>query len=382
VEAGLLGLIEPASDARTPISRDAGTARSQALPPLRAIRGDFAEIEAALLGGASEPIFAPKISGEHEVAEGAVVKPLAGLDPSERYMIAGALPDRTGAEEETRSRRTLYIMAAIVVVGLGGIAAKFQSGFSGGPQHSEMNAAALPETPQALAATARSRLPDDAFSNSNEPKPAVAEDARQMQSVVDAAPSMATATAPPVPANQGAAAPAPADTSEVAVPIHAALEPPQLPSEAKPLAAALIEPPAALPPIAGSAPTIPDARAKPAASVKSAAAAPATPRPAPIAKTAAAKPAHPAVTPKQAAANGVKTHEQAATVKPKAVAHSSAAHSAQTAEAPPEQTAPVAVQAANPAVTGVSSIMQMAVNSVNNAVKMLDWRRHDGGANP
>jgi hypothetical protein len=301
-------------------------------------------------------------------------------------MIAGGLQDRS-AEEEIRSRRTLYIMAAIVVVGLGGIAAKFQSGFSGGPHPSQV-AEALPDTPLAAAAASRSRLPDDAFSSSNEPKPGSAVDAGQTASLADAAPGAAATSAPPPSADQGAGGvvSAPAAAGEANAQLQTALDPPLLPPESKPLAAAL-ETAVAPAPVSGLAPTVPDAPAKPVAPVKSATAPATVSHATPVAKTAAAKPAHAAAAPKQAA-DGAKPRAQTARTataanKPKPVAaRDASAHATQTAEAPPEQTSPAPVQAANPAINGVSSIMQMAVNSVNNAVKMLDWRRHDSGANP
>lgn len=375
IEAGLLGSTEPSPDARI------GAARSEALSPLRAVRGDFSEIEAALLGGANEPVFALKRSDESELAGDEALKPLAGLDPSERYMIAGGVSDRAGADEETRSRRTLYIMAAIVVVGLGGIIAKFESGFAGGAQPAQLKAEISPGSQQTHEAMTEKHAPDAALASSDEAGATVAADAVRVASGAEAAVTPAVAvplaeTAPSVaalaPANAGVSSLS--SQSESSLSSQSMTDTPHSFSAAKP-AAALIDAPATAPaPLATPTPALSNAQAKPAAPAKSAAA--------PIVKAAAAKPAHPAPAPKQAAADRAKANANAQTahaaIKPKPVAHATAERPIQTAEALPEQTAPAPVQAANPAVTGVSSIMQMAVNSVNNAVKMFDWRR----ANP
>ncbi|SFK18144.1 hypothetical protein [Methylocapsa palsarum] len=380
IEAGLLGSIEPSPDARI------GAARSEALSPLRAVRDNFSEIEAALLGGANEPVFALKRSDESELAGDEAVKPLSGLDPSERYMIAGGVSDRAGADEETRSRRTLYIMAAIVVVGLGGIIAKFESGFAGGAQPAQLKAEISPDSQQTHEAMTEKHAPDAALASSDEAGATVAADAVRVASGAEAAVTPAVVAAPLAETAPSVAALAPANAdvsslssqSESSLSSQSMTDTPHSFSAAKP-AAALIDTPAAAPaPLATPAPALSNAQAKPAAPAKSAAA--------PIVKAAAAKPAHPAPAPKQAAADRAKANANAQTahaaIKPKPVAHAAAERPTQTAEALPEQTASAPVQAANPAVTGVSSIMQMAVNSVNNAVKMFDWRRHDAGANP
>ena len=123
-----------------PLSRrPAGTSRSGpdhdedeergAREPL--IRGDFAAVEAGLLGAA-----------RHESGENlAKSEDLDGCEEAEgaehwRYEDSAAGSSEAGSPfEEIRSRRPLYVMAAMIVAGLAGIGASF--GFKGAVSHQD-----------------------------------------------------------------------------------------------------------------------------------------------------------------------------------------------------------------------------------------------------
>jgi len=132
--------VDPYETVFEPLSRrPAGTSRSGpdhdedeergAREPL--IRGDFAAVEAGLLGAA-----------RHESGQNlAKSEDLDGCEEAEgaehwRYEDSAAGSSEAGSPfEEIRSRRPLYVMAAMIVAGLAGIGASF--GFKGAVSHQD-----------------------------------------------------------------------------------------------------------------------------------------------------------------------------------------------------------------------------------------------------
>src|ERR1700732_1000392 len=116
IEAGLLGTKQPQAAILPEGERSTPNARA----PL--ISGDFAAIEAGLLG-------APREQGTATVSEANVSNAFSSVDiGSQRFLHLDNQPVSRHAgvaDGQNRSRRPLYVMVAIVIVGMAGIAVSF-----------------------------------------------------------------------------------------------------------------------------------------------------------------------------------------------------------------------------------------------------------------
>jgi len=101
--------------------QDRGEGKAAGRPPL--IGGDFAAIEAGLLGTARHD------DGESLATSGGGESYLRDEHQHWPYADPEASQETDGAYEEVRSRRPLYVMAAMIVAGIAGIGASF--GFKG-----------------------------------------------------------------------------------------------------------------------------------------------------------------------------------------------------------------------------------------------------------
>ncbi len=171
IEAGLLGTKQP----QAAIPRDAERStveykRPNALAPL--ISGDFAAIEAGLLGALREQATAT-------VSETDMSNAFPSVDlGSERRLYQDNQPaSQHGgvADGHIRSRRPLYVMVAIVIVGMAGIAVSFglNSRLSGPPEIASIKADNGPDKQQTEATSSANVPAQDAtiLSKPTEPSP-------------------------------------------------------------------------------------------------------------------------------------------------------------------------------------------------------------------
>ncbi|MGH6850986.1 MAG: SPOR domain-containing protein, partial [Methylocella sp.] len=200
------------------------------------IRGDFAAIEAGLLGAArhesGENLFESDDLDDCEEAEAA---------EHWRYEDTAAGSREAGPPfEEIRSRRPLYVMAAMIVAGLAGIGASF--GFKGAVSHqgevATIRAADGPAKIQPEAAAASAEIPDqDASILGGSPQPSPVAVANNVEQPADLS---AQANVPEAQAPRPIAGPA-AGAASVPVPAPPMQAQPQ-PSTAPLTIADLIEP--------------------------------------------------------------------------------------------------------------------------------------------
>jgi hypothetical protein len=169
IEAGLLGTTQP----QVAILRDAErlTAeykRPNARAPL--ISGDFAAIEAALLGSLREQATATVSETDMSNAF-----PNVDLGSESRLYQDNQLASRHGggADGQIRSRRPLYVMAAIAIAGMAGIAVSFglNSWLSGPPEIGSIKADNGPDKQQTEAMSSADIPTEDAAILSKPPEP-------------------------------------------------------------------------------------------------------------------------------------------------------------------------------------------------------------------
>lgn len=406
------------------------------LPPLHSsgqepvIRGDFAEIEAALLGAArpgaadlaEAPLWPgfdlrasradfnapaagfPLLSQPGADADGHQAHPLAALGDGAAYPADGASADNfmlfddaavSGgalADDDKRSRRPLFIMAALVLAGLAGITATSLRREASG------EAAQEPAKPAALASLAtEAEAPPPPAVETAAPAPAAAGQTSVEQIPVPPTASQqlraqqpspagadAQASLTPLPAAQvdAAVAKAPAPAEIEAVNAASSILAPPPPGKAQMLAepsvkAAMVEAKKVKTTAVRPDGTLIKAGA-PAARTVSAEAKPAAAKPAPVreaaSKDAAAKPAKAAAA-KTPHAGAVASAASGPRAKPAQAANAGK-------PAAPEQAAQIAEPAATPAPTpaktstGPLAFVDTAVSSITGATgKLLDWGR-------
>ena len=153
IEAGLLGTKQPQAAIPSEAERSAVEFKRPTAPaPL--IGGDFAAIEAGLLGALREQATAT-------VSETDMSNAFLSVDPgSERSLYQPASRHAGVAHGQIRSRRPLYVMVAIVIVGMAGIAVSFgvNSRLSGPPEIASIKADKGPDK-QPAAATINADVP-------------------------------------------------------------------------------------------------------------------------------------------------------------------------------------------------------------------------------
>jgi hypothetical protein len=361
IEAGLLGATQP----QAAILPEAETANAEPKQPdaqVPLISGDFAAIEAGLLGLNREQAAAV-------VAEPEVPNAFPNVDlRSERSLYQdNTLFSHNGgvADGQIRLRRPLYIMAAIVVAGLAGIAASlaFRSGVPGPPEIATIKAENGPTKLQ----TETANVPAQGaaiLSKPPEPSPgALLNNTEQSLDLSQAEESAPPAGAPPgsqAPIDNGppavSAAPAQTQTAAESVSITAPIEPEKTTTD-------FVRPNGA--PLSKGTP--------PQANV-SGAPLPA-PRPAGAAKPRTAKTAVRAARPPNSAA----TTQSGGHGRLRQIANNAKATpvSQDDAKADAPTTQP------NPETNGPFGLMQSAVNSLaNTTAKLLQWGRIEAQLGP
>jgi len=356
IEAGLVSAKrqEPA----TPQAEEIRVERKEPPAPARFISRDFATIEAELLS--ARPLMVEATRGEAE-------KPSAfvdGPEPEDDESYTVASRHIGNADGEVRSRRALYAMAAIIIVGLAGIGVSLRSG-SGETTTFDAADGTDALQPGPLSSSNVSANDASEFGDSQQPASAFADNSGPS---VDPAPAqektprvislgestrseegLATETAsippqeqtPVQPAQSANFAPAaPAKVRTVAVRPDGALIPNNAPA------------PAAV----AAAPPIPPAPHRPAGAAAKTQAAKPAPRVATAAKSAGAVETSARSRPVQSA-NAAKPKAAASPVKPE-----------------PAKVADVTPPSAAPAANGALGFVQTTVNSVTTgAAKLFDW---------
>jgi hypothetical protein len=261
IEAGLLGKAQPqAAVLREADSSTVEHKRSIARAPL--ISGDFAAIEAGLLG-------TPREQATAMVPETGIANPFPNLDlRSERRLYQDEPPasdDAGVADGHIRSRRPLYVMMATIIVGMAGIAVSvgFNSRLSDSSDIASVKADDAPDN-QAAQATSGAGGPtqDAALGNPPEPWPTPLENGTKQPLDLTQAEGRPVAAVAPIESaapveSESAAVPSaspraqtPAEPLSMATPVESEKvgEPPQADVKAAP-------PPAPQSPASAKAPT-------------------------------------------------------------------------------------------------------------------------------
>jgi hypothetical protein len=369
IEAGLLGTKQPQAAIPSEAERSAVEyKRPPALTP--PIGGDFAAIEAGLLGALREQATAA-------VSETDMSKAFPGVDPGSELRLYHANQPTSRhagvAHGHFRSRRPLYVMVAIVIVGMAGIAVSFglNSRLSGPPEIASIKADKGPDKQQTAAMSDADVPAQDAAIRSKPPEPSTMAlvngtertfDSPQAEEKTLASESHAQLDNGPaaVPALAPARAPTPAELLGMAAPV-----------ESDTVKTDLVRPDGTLPPHG----------TPPQANINGA------PLPAPqspaAAKVPTAKALGPAAKPlKPATARHPGSHGQPRRIANKAKA---TPMSPLTLEPAPsaDRMAETPTTQPSPATNGAFGFVQSAVNSLTSTTaKFFEWGRIESGSRP